>query len=372
LEAFYNPSVKRLAKAFLKTEAGPPGDPRNITSMDATYLAKLGPFISAIEHLFVKVPFAVKGITLHQRDIRMQPMLKYEYYFDSDFSRMDKTIDVASLKEFEFEIYNRIIHPAYRSELKKLTSVQLRTFVRHMMGYHYFIHGQRLSGVANTSMGNMLINRGLMLYIFDHLEIPFVGFCEGDDGCGGFSYEGDIAYVKSEAERLADLFGYKLEFNISRSLSTVGFCGRHLVDSFGEIVSHCDVLRTISKFHITTARRVSTSTELKSLLVAKAMAYHSTDNHTPIVGELCRLVLRVFPDVAPKWDQDMSWRAKLGEERTRTVDRSALEVSVATHVGCGLQFLRDYCQYLDALTCWPESFVPICNEGAYKANCHDF
>ena len=56
----------------------------------------------------------------------------------------------------------------------------------------------------------------------------------------------------------------------------------------GDLASHCDVIRTVSKFNLTS--RLPDNVTPTEKLIEKSMAYYKTDRNTPVIGDIvCRV-----------------------------------------------------------------------------------
>lgn len=326
-------------------------DPRNITSRHPTYLSKLGPYISEFEHHLRDAPWLVKGLTIPQRDAKMTALIGHKYYFKSDYSRFDRHVSLQAL-DAEHAVYMKWFN---QGELWDLLRAQRSTFIYHACGLIYSIVGTRCSGDANTSIGNALLNRAILRVAFHDLKIDWVGFHEGDDGVGAFDTPLDVSIISQHVSRVAKEFGFTLDFEIVTDIRHLYFCGRYLLDDCGRLLSYCDLRRFLDKFTITATRRSATSEELQSLLLAKAQAYLATDSHVPIVSEICKLVVRVFGHLQPRYERDTIYRLSLGGvSPVRSLAGLLAAISETSDLRVNeLSLRRDY---YNSLTSWPATF----------------
>jgi hypothetical protein len=313
-----------------------------------------------------RAPWLVKGLSLQDRMHKMQRLLEYDIFFETDFSRMDMTISTIILL-IEHDYYAYMFTIDEWAEVKGLLQRQLKTNVYHALGLFYRIVGQRLSGDANTSIGNAIINRGVILMVMKTLDVTdFVAFAEGDDGAGGIRTQLPFAVIEAGFTQVGLEFGFGLKVKLSRSINDINFCGRQLYEDHGLLCSMCDVPRSLMKFHITAERSTSNDSELKGLLVAKAEAYNATDGDTPIVGNLCRLALRTVDAIAVR-DKTLKARKLLGEYRPGMTNASIC--SVSEQLGVSTSYVKAYCEMLDSLNHWPSALPLIPNEMVIPDSC---
>nr|APG76460.1 hypothetical protein 3 [Hubei tombus-like virus 38] len=308
-------------KAFIKQEAGPPGDPRNISPRSPGYKACLGPYIAAFEAAMKNCSYLIKGLTLPERNVKMSSIMMGLYdgsVIDIDFSRFDMHIQHDVLLYIEHECIKYAF--GYDPFLCWLLDMQLVTKGYHVCGVAYRTKGGRCSGDVNTSIGNALINRFCSWYSARTLKLGdnWESFHEGDDTiwwCSGLLVRPNwIMYV---VELCHLRLGFPISISLNRTLDTVDFCGRVFYTLQDKVMCMADPVRTLQKFCITSRpvqRDQYSPTLAKELLLAKAMAYFSTDRQMPIIGPLCWWIIQLLKfneHVVPRFEHDMQFRIDL-------------------------------------------------------------
>lgn len=283
-------------KNFLKIETTTKfTDPRNISPRSDEFLAILGPYISAFEHAALKAPFLIKGNSLSARDHKMRPLLLHNRFIEIDFSRFDMTVNFDLLRDVQdscfLAAFPQSAHPLFAEALRLArTTKGISEF-----GTSYFIRGTRCSGDAHTSIGNGLINRFAIWWCLSSLPAgSWTGFHEGDDVIIGIDEQWlDVAL---DCLKFLSCLGLVPKIDIHPDVHFTSFCGRFLSHLSSGLVSICDPLRSLAKFHTTVS-----SGEEKALMLAKALSYYHTDWQTPVVGTLCFSLITVLrPLVNPR------------------------------------------------------------------------
>jgi len=98
------------------------------------------------------------------------------------------------------------------------------------------------------------------------------------------------------AEKAASVMGQKLKLEVvPRGHLGVQFLARRYGPDvwFGDSNSCCDILRQLSKFHLTVHLPSNITWEEK--LADKAYSFYLTDRNTPIIGDFVRKVLTLYP-----------------------------------------------------------------------------
>nr|UGO57455.1 MAG: hypothetical protein 1 [Riboviria sp.] len=273
---------------FLKYEVSTTmTDPRNISPRGDAFLSVLGPYISALEHNFCKLPFLVKGIGLDKRHAKITRLGDYSAYIETDYSRFDMTIseEVQRLIEYRLLTYafNERDHPLFHA----LMSMTWKTKGNNEFDIAYATIGGRCSGDAHTSLGNGLLNYFMTWAAFENAGFDWISYHEGDDGIIGLPRES--VGMAADLLTVINTMGFKVKSVVSEQLEDTTFCGRWLINIDGQVVSFADVPRTLGKFNVTTAQG-----KLQTLLVAKALSYYHTDRNTPIIGPLCQAILKIY------------------------------------------------------------------------------
>lgn len=246
-----------------------------------------------------------------RRDSKMSVLLNSRYVVSADHSRWDLHVSCEALM-MEFQIYQELIG----EDVMPFLQYQLETHAFHVNGVYYSLTGGRCSGDVNTSLGNWIINLGIML-TFGEWDSLFI---EGDDMIGGIDHvpEGLVQHCLS--------FGFTTVSEVSTDVMDHVFCGRALMAHTRRLVSFCDLARTLPKLHLT--KHTTDDVErIKSLALAKALSYRATDSHTPIIWAWCAGLIRRLVGVMPEFDSDTAHRLRMGPgtRRLRPPFRHAID-----------------------------------------------
>ncbi|APG76134.1 hypothetical protein 2 [Beihai tombus-like virus 19] len=298
-------------KVFMKIEGTTTGtDPRNISPRTDAFLSIMGPYVAGIEHAAVqepRCPFLVKGMDVSTRGSYLSRTDKGARA-EIDFSRFDQSLSTAVLQAFElaaFRVaYPEGLHPLLDECLACLD--EMKGFSD--LGVSYRVEATRASGDAHTSIMNGVDNRCLCQYVLDGVPRALVShYQEGDDVL--VQAPKRLMPIISRLANGTFLLGYKPKTVVPDDPGHAVFCGRFTCMECRR--EHCDVNRALSKFHTTILPGDS-----RALLRAKAMSYHHTDGHTPVVGEVCRAILRDTADVTDA-EVFKAMRMAPGEERRK-------------------------------------------------------
>ncbi|APG76640.1 hypothetical protein 2 [Wenzhou crab virus 4] len=277
---------------FIKTETSTTAtDPRNISPRQLKFLSVLGPYVAAIEKQAKRCSYLVKGLVPEQRGKRTAQSWRAEV-IETDFSRFDMTVSQDFIEIVERSMFRRAYpagsHPDFDSCLQMLS----RMTGASSLGVLYSVAGTRASGDAHTSIANGVLNRFVIWACLRNLDpSTWDSFHEGDDGI--IHCDKPVKQDICDYLNFAALLGFKLKVVRPLSHEHANFCGRHTCS-----VCHkefCDLPRTLSKFHVTFKQG-----EPKSLLLAKALSYMATDNHTPIISVLCQALIEHLSPVVSK------------------------------------------------------------------------
>nr|UGO57495.1 MAG: hypothetical protein 2 [Riboviria sp.] len=278
-----------VVNCFIKNEVSVKGgDPRNISPRTDIFLAALGPYVSAIEDSARTCKYLVKGTTQEQKHERLAFINEFNWLLETDYSRFDSTLDQEVLFDFELELF-LMIFPAFDNpEFADAMRFACTTMGVTPLGILYHIIGQRMSGDAHTSMGNALVGRFVQWAVLRNLpRRSWRSVHEGDDGL-------TASNLKYRDQILTNLLaircmGFNLKIIEPKSAHHAIFVGRTIVPLGDTVRMHCDVKRTLGKFHITTS-----SLPGRRATLAKALSYYYTDRNTPVIGPLCYNLINIL------------------------------------------------------------------------------
>jgi len=216
---------------------------------------------------------------------------------NTDFSKFDGHGSNV-MRELEKMLLLRLFRVQYHETILDLHRSQYGLRAYGTFGMRYETHYSRASGSPETSIFNTLINafvafvalrKTMVGGIYKDADEAFqgLGIYGGDDGLTG-----DVD--PSSYRRAASSIGQELTVQpVSRGELGVKFLARVYSPDvwFGEHNSCCDVLRQVSKLHVT-VRLPSNVTPIEKLL-EKVRCLALSDVNTPIVGEFCQAILKI-------------------------------------------------------------------------------
>lgn len=225
----------------LNVTAKPDPSPRVIQPRDARYCFEVGLYIKGMEHMIYQAidqlfgaRTVMKGLNADRRGAAFADARRRfcdAVFVGLDASRFDQHVSPALLK-LEHWVYLQAYNDPY---FKKLLRMQLRNrgYVRTPDGtIKYTVHGSRMSGDMNTSLGNVLL-----MCLMVHAYMESVGLSvnsyrllnDGDD-CVLVLERSDLAKL----DTLPEWFGgvgmiMKVEEPVSE-LEHVEFCQSHPIE----------------------------------------------------------------------------------------------------------------------------------------------
>lgn len=339
-------------KVFVKSEKGlnlASGGkvPRVISPRDPRYNVEVGRYLKPLEPRLISAVSRVfrqrtimKGCNAHQ--IALDFSEKWALYDDPvavsvDASRFDQHVSVPALR-WEHSLYLRCFDD--QDELAELLSWQLRT---EGVGYlpegkiQYSVHGRRMSGDMNTSLGNCLImcglihaycrSRGLRAYSLSN---------NGDDSV--------IIVERRDLDRLTRGFaGWFLEMGFTMvcedpvdRLEEVSFCQAQPVFDGGRWVMVRHVPTSLGKDALS-LKPLTDEMTYRRWLKAVGDSGLALAGGIPIVDSYYRCLLRAagavrpIPETDPQMETGMAILA-------RGMDRQGLTVSDEARVSFYLAF----------------------------------
>jgi hypothetical protein len=290
---------RRVTKCFIKAEAyGGVKDPRIITTFDDKVKLGMGHFTLALSEHCKRFEWYGPGKTPVVLANRVATICAGADSVNlSDYHRMDGTI-TETIRRVDRAIF-MLAFKDYRTELNELLK----------LGYNnisYLPHGTKFeqgssqgSGNPDTSVAQTLRAAFTSYLAYRNVITPegrkyspqeafsALGLHNGDDGI-------DANLPQRNFEWAATRVGLKLEAAVlQRGDRGVNFLARIYSPQVwhGCPDSMCDIKRQLSKFHTTV--RLPDNVPPEAKLVEKSRAYLATDRNTPVIGALCKHVIRL-------------------------------------------------------------------------------
>jgi len=297
------PGDRTPIRSAQKSEAyQKPAAPRNISPSDervkvwySVYIYAIAAFLkSATWYAFGHTPSEIAQIVadICRTSVRV---------LCTDYSRWDGRLS-SLLRQAELWISEGLFSQEHRAGFKKWWSTTFNNSGRTRFGVLYQQLYTRGSGFPETSTFNTLLNAFLTFWAayriagfqvaYDVLVTSIFG---GDDGLVGvpIKHESILAGLPQELEKLASEVGMLLELEVvERGEMGVTFLSRIFSKGvwYGGVDTCCDILRTLSKLHVSTSRVDSMPNGKDLLQVAqeKLIGLWFSDRNTPVVGEFVR------------------------------------------------------------------------------------
>lgn len=219
-----------IIRAFIKLEKVPLDalglkPPRLIQYRSFTYCAALSQYLAPIEQLMWGVehrglPVFMKGRT--STDIAITMRQAWDSFIDPIAFCADHSSFDASVREehilLEIDLYKRLFPGD--PFLVELLSRQLRNRAYTKNGIAYACHGRKMSGEYNTSLGDSVINYGVLRHIMGEIDCRY--FINGDDSV-------IIMESSSNWSNLLDPdlwagYGFRTRVDIARQFGEIDFC----------------------------------------------------------------------------------------------------------------------------------------------------
>jgi hypothetical protein len=299
------PKVTR--STFVKREAyGNVKDPRVISTVDPALKIELSlllyPLMEVVEEVcgFHGAGFYACGMTPKQIATRVADLCSspgVTAVAKTDFSRFDGHFNEVGVL-LEKTLYLRAFDRAYHADIE--TCLNATYNQRSVMsgnalerGYAFNTGTTVMSGKPHTSLIGSITNAFISFYSYRRVGLEAddafsaLGIYLGDDGLskrfGRLTGE-CCPLLKVSAKRM----GFELDVEwLPRGSGGIEFLARKYTTDVweGSPVSCCDVVRQLSKLHVTANMPSNVTPPQK--LYEKALAYSLTDRHTPVLGEYC-------------------------------------------------------------------------------------
>jgi len=268
-------------------------DPRLITTLPSHMKYSYSRYIYAFSDEFMKKqPWYAFGKTPLAIATRVATICSKAVTSVSktDFRRFDGRVSNV-LRAFEAYLLARAFSHKHVQEVMDLFNSQMNKKARTKHGIKYDTGVVRLSGSPETADFNSVDNAFVAYVAYRDSGYSVeeswekLGIYGGDDGLSS-----DIE--TKTYEKAAASVGQLLDIEpVKRFDAGVMFLARcYSPDVWtGDLTSCCDLLRTLSKFHVTVTMPAGVTPIAK--LVEKCRGFRTTDYNTPVIGPLVKVVL---------------------------------------------------------------------------------
>lgn len=285
---------------------------RNISGVDFKHVIELARYIIPLTRAMKELPWYGFGSDHATTGAKVFDLMNSgaTTFIETDYSKFDGT-QSANTHSIECEIMKLLYHPSTHSELDELYTKMLTPTAKTKGGLIYPTHGTRLSGHANTSSGNTLLNAFVSFSAvnFNNLasDDPIwdnLGIFAGDDGLT-MDVDPDIFNM------LATSLGFSATVESKNVGDPLSFLSRQYpvpTISSGHLP---DIRRSIGKLHIS----VHTDITEKQHLINKCAGYRATDMDSHYHAALVRMCERLYPGEIDKVPpEDMNYHARKHHE----------------------------------------------------------
>lgn len=284
-----------LFKTFLKKEAyQKPSYPRIITTVNTSRKRDYARFILALAEHFKTFPWYAPGMTPKEiADCIAKNAQMLMALYCADAEKMDGHIS-GRVRLLERMILHAAFPQHFWSELDELHAAHYGKTAMTVLAIFYVVSNQRGSGENATTLFNTTVSK------FDDYcarrvagngikeSYEAFGLFAGDDGIASFE-----KLSKNDIVQTASMVGQRLEVDVFlRGQHGVNFLSRVFTWHvwYGDPSSSCDLLRTLSKLHLTLDLEQFTPLEKLSQKLAGLLR---TDSRTPVIRNLLAMAVRL-------------------------------------------------------------------------------
>jgi len=300
LQAAESSLPKRLVNMFMKKEPyANVKAPRPVSVMNPVDKREYCRYIYALEAILKVQPWYAFGRKPCEIAIRVAEVLSgAAFATNTDFAKFDGHGSNV-MRELEKIVLMRAFRQEHHPNLLDLHSAQFRLKAYGFFDSRYELEFARASGSPETSLFNSLVNAftaylALRLTKVDDIHFQpadaykMLGIYGGDDGLTA-NVEEDIY------KQAASTIGQEVTCEvITRGSFGIKFLARQYSANvwYGDTNTCCDILRQMSKLHLTVNTGVNVTPQLK--LLEKVRSFILTDQSTPIIGDFCSRVHSVY------------------------------------------------------------------------------
>jgi hypothetical protein len=293
----------KAGSVFMKPEAYPePKEPRLITQINGSDKRDYSRFMYSFEDILKAQPWYAFGLTPATVAARVAAVCeRANYVVKSDFSRFDGH-GSNLMRMVERTVLLRAFHESTHSQLIKLHDSQFNMIATAKFRSKFATWFTRSSGSPETSLFNSLVNAFIAflgfrmtkrngVFIQGAEAWAMLGIYGGDDG---LTPDMDLKKYVQASTTMGQVVKAEM---VERGKIGVEFLARWYSPDVwtGDDNSCCDVLRQISKLHVT-VRRADDVKPLEKFL-EKMRCFTLTDMCTPIIGTLSRHVTTKYGEL---------------------------------------------------------------------------
>lgn len=204
--------------------------PRLIQFRNPKYNLELLTALKPIEQALYTVKSPVTGLRWYAKglnSVKRGALLQKKFNWfkrpicvSVDMSKFDAHVGVEQLR-LEHNFYCSLTS----GNIRKLLRQQLYNVGKTISGIRYTIKGQRMSGDANTALGNCVLMTGMLVAAMKSFKIKSYDFMDDGDDCLLFMELCDWLRIKDLFVTHMERFGHKLKVeNLAERMNDVEFC----------------------------------------------------------------------------------------------------------------------------------------------------
>jgi hypothetical protein len=294
-ESFVEEGAPQLRSFFKKEPSSDTSKPlRFITTGPPADKVRYSLFCLTLGTLLKKTKWYAFGRTPAEiAELVADIVSKATHVVEGDLSKFDGSLS-ALLREVEDLVQIKAFARDFMPELYELQKLNRNGRVSAPCGIRYDQGDGRASGNGETSTNNSISNAFLVYIALRGTKVngAFLSPVEAYARIGAIG--GDDSLVPDvdpkSLEKWANRLGLTMKAKVRTHGEPVTFLARYYGEAWqGSPNSMCDVLRQLSKFHVTV--KITSVQDPVEKLKQKAYAYWLTDRNTPIIGPYVRAVV---------------------------------------------------------------------------------
>jgi hypothetical protein len=267
----------------------------------------VNPLMHAVEEVVCHDEEYAKHIPVHLRPRAVLERMGHlpGPYYTTDYSSFEASITAPIINAVENVLYKHVL-ANYADEVDHITKQLVSRRTLKFRGFTVRCDAVRMSGDANTSLGNGFTNLMLMKFLAHKQGLIVTGFVEGDDGL--------FVYNKPPDFGLIARLGFELKAEKHDNIYDTSFCGMMLSQS---LAVFADPIYEIVKFGWSASSMANSRKDIirRGLLRAKALSLFYCHPRCPVITALAARFIDLTSGVEPifsknYWELQMSKGAK--------------------------------------------------------------
>lgn len=263
----------------------------------------LGPFFRKIETALFALPYFIKKIPKEDRPKYINDFMNNEFlkFQSTDYTSYESLFTTDMMDDCEFELYRFMSRKNTKAGLicRLIYNIIGKSNIAKSKFFACRVHGKRMSGEMNTSLGNGFSNLMFLLYACHKYKLKYTGpIIEGDDALIGLNERIPADYYLK--------MGLNVKLELVDDISEGSFCG--LVYDPVELVNIREPLESICTTPwITRKYAACQKPKYFSLLKSKALSLMFEYPGCPIVYNYGKKLFDLLSDYKIEFEVSDSW-----------------------------------------------------------------